>query len=459
MTYYQALGDGRWQIDPKQPSDFRRVILEALRDQPAPYRGAIYLWGLDTAGVMTATTLRADQLFMLGGGLHLAQALAEQVDANPAALTGARLWLVTRGAQPVGPASPLLAVAQSSLWGLGRAIALERAELGCTCVDLDPSDGAQNVQTLLDETRTPGTENQVAYRGHQRYVARLARRAFTPDAPPLAIRADGNYLITGGLGGLGLKIAASLIERGARHLVLMGRSDPSAAARQAVADLEQRGARVILVKGDVSNKQDVASVLTDMEPAVCGLIHAAGVLEDGALSQQSWEHLAKVLEPKLVGAWHLHTLTQHIPLDFFVLFSAGAALLGSPGQANYAAANAFLDGLAHYRRALGLPALSINWGAWSGVGMAARLERRLQDNGLGVIAPEQGVRIFEYLLRQSVAQIAVLPIDWHKLARQFAATGIPPLLSDLVRAAAPTAQAATTSLQRGLSTALEIRPG
>ena len=172
--------------------------------------------------------------------------------------------------------------------------------------------------------------------------------------------------------------------------------------------------------------------------------------------QQDRARFEKVFAPKVQGAWNLHVLTRSLPLDFFVLFSSASAVLGSAGQSNYAAANAFMDALAHHRRALGLPALSINWGAWSGVGMAAHLENRLQGNGLGVIPPEQGVRALGYLLTQSVAQIAVLPSDWKKLASQFPASGIPPLLSELIRTTSSAGKSATTtSTQRELAQRLK----
>jgi myxalamid-type polyketide synthase MxaB len=250
------------------------------------------------------------------------------------------------------------------------------------------------------------------------------------------------YLITGGLGGLGLVTARWLVEQGARHLVLMGRSEPSATAREALVEMEQAGAQVVVAQGDVSKAADVAQVLTQIEqgmPPLRGIIHAAGVLDDGLLLQQSWPRFERVMAPKIEGAWHLHSLTQHLPLEFFVLFSAGAALLGSPGQSNYAAANAFLDGLAHYRRREGLPALSINWGPWAEVGMVAALNNQIsqqwRETGIELIAPEQGSQMLGQLIRQDLTHVAVLPINWLKFSQQFSNTSVPPLLSRLVNKA------------------------
>jgi myxalamid-type polyketide synthase MxaB len=207
--------------------------------------------------------------------------------------------------------------------------------------------------------------------------------------PTPAIRAEGSYLITGGIGALGLKIAQELVEQGARHLVLAGRSPASAEAVAAIAPLRVAGASVQVVQADVGLAQDVTRLLDVCNKAapLRGVVHAAGVLDDGVLARQTAERLARVMAPKVRGAWNLHVQTQESSLDFFVCFSSVASLLGSPGQSNYAAANAFLDALVHHRRSLGLPGLSINWGPWAEAGMAAGLRSRLESRGEGMIDP------------------------------------------------------------------------
>ncbi|MBI5563328.1 MAG: SDR family NAD(P)-dependent oxidoreductase [Chloroflexi bacterium] len=254
------------------------------------------------------------------------------------------------------------------------------------------------------------------------------------------VRADATYLITGGLGGLGLITAQWLVERGAQHLVLMGRGEPSAAAQQTVAQLIERGAAIETWQGDVSQFDDVRRVLAHIDrqgPPLRGIIHSAGVLDDGALAQQDWSRFVNVLQPKVDGAWHLHQLTCDQPLDFFVLYSSLASVLGSAGQGNHAAANMLLDVLAHWRRAQGLPALSINWGAWSEVGAAVAhgVDQRIAAQGVGTIAPEQGMRVLEHLLRTQAIQTGVMPIDWGKFLQHYTAGGVPPFLSAM-RAAA-----------------------
>ena len=257
---------------------------------------------------------------------------------------------------------------------------------------------------------------------------------------PLTLHADGTYLITGGLGGLGLQIAQQLVADGARHLVLTGRRGVTTAVQQAILDqLTAAGATVEVVAVDIANQEEVQTLLdrcTAIAP-LRGIVHAAGVLDDGVLGAQSPERFAAVMRPKVDGAWHLHTLTQGMALDFFVAFSSVASLLGSPGQSNYAAANAFLDSLMQQRRQLGLPGLSINWGPWAEVGMAAHLQGRLQQQGLTLITPQQGQLFFHYLLRQPVAQVGVIPLQRQQPVSQPKPVAIGALLADLAAAERP----------------------
>ncbi len=259
------------------------------------------------------------------------------------------------------------------------------------------------------------------------------------------IKPDATYLITGGLSGLGLLVAQWLVERGARHLVLMGRRAPSEEARRVIAELEEQGAQVFALQGDVSQAEDVTRILAEINqamPVLRGVIHSAGVLDDGVLLQQTWERYTKVMAPKVYGAWHLHALTKHMPLDFFVLFSSVSALLGSPAQTNHSAANAFLDALAHHRRALGLPAMSINWGAWSEIGAAARhnLESRIAVRGIDTFTPEQGLQVLATLFEHPVTQVGVMPVDWATFGGMFAGKRMPPYFSALIKATKPRAK-------------------
>jgi acyl transferase domain-containing protein/acyl carrier protein/SAM-dependent methyltransferase len=239
------------------------------------------------------------------------------------------------------------------------------------------------------------------------------------------VRAGVTYLITGGCGGLGIYVAEWLAAKGARHLVLMGRSAPSADAQAVIDRLLLDGVKVAVVQGDVSRSEDVvrAVAAVDRDAPIAGIVHAAGILDDGVLLQQTWDRFAKVLAPKVAGAWNLQNATWGLPLDFFVMFSSAASVFGAPGQGNYAAANAFLDALAADRRGRGFAGLSVNWGPWAGAGMAAATagqdQRRWSKQGVAFIPAEDGVRLLGDLLEGAPAQVTVLPVDARAAAQAF----------------------------------------
>jgi acyl carrier protein len=230
------------------------------------------------------------------------------------------------------------------------------------------------------------------------------------------IRGDGTYLITGGLGDLGLLLADWLVQKGAKYLVLVSRRSVDSGIKEKITQLEEAGAKVITAQADVSNSNKLADIFQKIEqtmPPLRGVFHAAGLLDDGVLMQLNSERFERVMAPKIQGAWNLHQLSQNKPLDLFILFSSATALLGSPGQANHVSANTFLDALAHYRQGLGLPGLSINWGAWSEIGAAAnQAKTNISFQGVGTISPKQGLEILEQLITQPSPQVGVVPIDW-----------------------------------------------
>jgi acyl carrier protein len=230
------------------------------------------------------------------------------------------------------------------------------------------------------------------------------------------VRADGAYLVTGGLGALGLETARWLVEKGARRLVLASRGGPSQSAREAIGVLQAAGADVRVVSADVTEPRSLAQAIEEARAIgpLRGVVHAAGLLDDALLDGQTPERFRRVGAPKVEGAWSLHEQTREDPLDLFVLYGSVAPLLGIPGQANYAAANAFLDALAHRRRAEGLPALSVDWAPWAGVGLAAADDvrgERLVSRGLGSIDAAEGVAALTRLIREDAIQAAVVPLD------------------------------------------------
>jgi NAD(P)-dependent dehydrogenase (short-subunit alcohol dehydrogenase family) len=328
-------------------------------------------------------------------------------------------YLVTKGALPVQPGP--LNLAQSPISGFFKSCYFELINIQSRHIDLDPqATDMENVTSLYQAIRWPGDELQLAYRLEQRYVNRLVRydRATSHDA----VTSSGSYLITGGLGGAGLKLAEHLSHLGARHLVLMGRTPPKQEQRTKINQLIRQGVQVEFVTSDVSDYEQVQKILLLFGrewPALRGIIHAAGVLSDGLLINQSADSIRTVFLPKVSGAWNLHQvcLQQNIPLDFFIMFSSLASVIGSPGQSNYAAANAFLDALAHYRCQMGLVATSINWGTWEQAGMAVDLKSRHQFYG---IDPLNEAMALSQVLSSEPIQPVIATINWQEFLNQLA---------------------------------------
>ena len=293
--------------------------------------------------------------------------------------------------------------------------------------------------TPIVHSRWPLAEAGAALR-FMRSARHLGKIVVT--TPPLLsgrLRQDRTYLVTGGLGGIGCAVAEWLADKGAWTIVLNGRRDPDAAADETIRALRERGLTVRVELADVSDASAVDRMLKRMDrelPPLGGVIHSVGVLSDAALPNQNWESFEKVLWPKILGAWHLHRATMDRDLNFFILFSSRVGVIGNPGQANHAAANAFLDQLAGHRRALGLPAQAIAWGAWSEIGEAAeqkeRIERRRAALGGRWFTPQQGLKALENLVRQDATTSVVMSMDWTVFAE--AVADRPPLLEDLLSA-------------------------
>ena len=273
--------------------------------------------------------------------------------------------------------------------------------------------------TPLTHSRWPLAEAGAAL-DFMRSARHVGKIVLTP--PPMMagrLRQDRSYLVTGGLGGIGIAVAEWLADNGAGAIVLNGRRDPDPEAEEAIASLRARGARVEVELADVTDPSAIDAMLERIDtklPPLGGVIHSVGVLSDAALTNQTWDSFERVLSPKTVGAWHLHRATMDRNLDLFILFSSRVGVMGNPGQANHAAANAFLDQLAAHRRALGLPGQSIAWGAWSEIGEAAeqrdRIEQRRAALGGRWFTPEQGIKALEKLVREDTTTSVVMSMDW-----------------------------------------------
>ena len=452
---FERLDETHFRIRPESRDDVRQLLAEVSGAGDSKCRGVVHLWSLDIPSPEETTheSLQQAQSIGCGSSLLLVQALAQVSWQTPP-----RLWLVTQGAQPLVE-SAAVSTAQAPVWGLGRTLAQELPYLFGGLIDLDDAAEADPIEAaalkaiaLCAEITGADGETQIAFRQGQRFVCRLVRHLQSERATqPLRWHADGSYLITGGRGDLGFEVARWMVGQGARRLVMLNRTplppragwggveQDSRAAKQiaAIRQLEALGASVHVAAVDIADETQFADFLEEFRregwPPIRGVVHTAGVLDDRTALNLDADALNTTWRPKVTGSWLLHRLLQDAPLDFFVLFSSAASLIGSPGQANYAAANAYMDALAHYRRAKGRPALSINWGAWSEVGLAAQAMRggRLALRGFGSIEPKQGIEILEQLLKHDAAQVGVLPLDWQRLRRFNPAIADAPLFSQL----------------------------
>lgn len=458
-------GNDSFTIDATNPEHFERIFEALLKERKMSLRGVVHCWALDETLASNAglQELELAEHRACGSALYVTQAVASSVSGQ-----APRLVLLTRESQPVTDNDACPGFAQAGLWGLARVIELEHGELRCVVADLDAGAPEGTVPVLLRALLSDSEENQLALRNGQLFVLRAAPgdEEVKERGSDIDVVADASYVVTGGLSGLGLLVAEWLVERGARHLILVGRRPPDEKAAASIDAMERAGSSVQVVQGDVATTACVAgmeSTLAASGMPLRGIVHCAGAIDDGALLQQDWARFQSVMAAKVHGSWNLHRLSEPWPLDFFVLFSTGASFLGSPGQSNHAAANAVMDSLAHYRHGLGLPATTINWGPWSGTGAAVRtgVADFAIASGMGTISPQQGLEILEHLLQTSSGtQVAVLPAKLERLISTHQ-TGRPiPVFEELAQivarsAGADPASAELASRQTELLLALE----
>jgi thioester reductase-like protein len=428
---FTELAPRRFGVRLNHETDIARLF-----DQ-GPFDRVVHLWALDAPPVDTATTA-SDVLRSQSLGC---KSVSDLVRACLATEARPRIWIATSGAERVLPDDRATGLAQSPLWGLGRALALEHPELWGGLLDLDPAADPETQAELLSSllAHVDG-EDHVAIRGGRQFVARLEQKLGRRLGDMPQLQEEATYLITGGLGGLGLSLARWLVDRGARHLVLLGRSGTvSSEARELLLTLDERGVEVRIERADVSEESELRRALEAIErdlPPLRGVFHLAGVLDYGSLSEHRAEGFERAFAAKALGAWNLHRLTGD--LDLFVMFSSLSATFASKGMANYAAANHFLDALALHRAAQGLPALSASWGPWRDSGLAARAGdtylRRLEAMGLTAITSDEGFEALGALIEQGTAHAIVAPLRLDPYLEYAGGDSPPALFRDLAAA-------------------------
>ncbi|KAK3300634.1 polyketide synthase [Chaetomium fimeti] len=430
-----AAGNSTWTTSAKTAlsgAGFRLVHIDDL-GQAAKLDGVVCLWDTDTGVISQTRDL-------------IAKALAQLQTAAQTRFTPPLIW-VTRHAVGVGIECDDRAMrpgAGSLLWGLMRTARSEHPELSLRLVDL----GQETTDASFSSALLLNTEPECAVRRSLVLVPRMQRvdavTAPLPGVKDRLIRPDGAVLITGGLGSLGACVARWLAsEHGIRDLVLTSRQGVEAPGADAlVAELSELGVRVTVMAGDIADPASIDSIVAtfNKDRPLRGVVHAAGVVDSGILFTMTQARCETTIAPKAYGAWLLHQATRGMDLDLFVMFSSLSGVMGMPGLANYAAANTYLDALAHLRRAQGLPATSVAYGTWAGDGMASRLgpatNAHLVSFGLDPLAPSDGLDLLAQAAVSKRALTVAAVLDTARLGAFYEEQRggiVPPLLRSLLQ--------------------------
>jgi acyl transferase domain-containing protein/acyl carrier protein len=441
VTALAEVDDG-YALDPQQPGQLPQ-LLEVLLAREGDLAGIIDCWPLDICAHRgTPETNYCAGVFTI---LHLVKALAGLT------VTQARLFLITANAQPALGTEELDAD-QAAIWGLGRVIGhQEFVDRWGGLIDIDDADDpAETALRICEQILADDPEDQIVIRGCSTFVPRLRPSANLTPAFPTKLTPNATYVVTGGAGALGRVVATYLAERGARQIALLSRSEvpprdqwahlPDTHRHRTTVDMirkiENLGAHVTTASVDITDVDQVQAWVTghlrDGGRPVRGIVHAAGSVDDRLLVNMTETDFTTVMAPKVAGARVLHETFHDHDLEFFVMFGSAGSVIASPGQGNYAAANAFLDAFAHYRQAHGLPALTIGWGPWS-VGMVEelKLEKIYAQRRIELITPASGTRILDRLINQKVANVIAISADWMQARRAGLGRQLPPMFSEL----------------------------
>jgi thioester reductase-like protein len=446
--HYQRYDAVTWQIDPKSTNDWRQLYHEVLQSESSPLGQAVCFWGLG-ASLTIQNALMTEEFF------HLFQALITHKEH-----LGGKLWLITRGAMAAGNTEirPAGALLSGMLQGMG----LEYPQLCGGLIDLDPMESNQEVEQIFNsmaavltpETITDTTKNiasgeeKVAWRNNCSYGARLVLHpGLTPRS--VEILPQATYVITGGLGYLGLQVAQWLVNAGAQHLVLVGRRNPDPQAQLQIQSWLTQKIQVKVAAVDICDRFSLEQLWQEINtelPAIRGIFQVAGTSGYQPFMEMSISDFDQVLAPKVQGTWLLHQVSCNDDLDFFVNFASISGVWGSKGQVHYGAANCFLDAFAHYRHSQGLVATTIDWGPWAGGGMALpEYQQWLQRMGITALDPGLAIPALDAISRSTVTQALVADIDWAKFVAIYAAKAAKPLFDQLVSSEQTTANTTTTN--------------
>lgn len=393
-----------WSLHPNEKADYLSVLEKAQEQFKDHQFATIFLWGtqLDTLETMDYIDIYENLIFLSQAMLELDIIKSES------------LFIVTHNATMTGFKNQNMSPLQAPLWSFARALNVEMNQKICYCIDTNSSPLTKDLELLVDSILSNESNEEISIRDGKAYVSQIQPQSSTKKQEELSLYPDASYLITGGLGSIGLELAEWLCNKGVNNLILVGRSQPSLKAQDTINALEKNGRHVHIFQGDIANEEDslaLASFIHNLGFPLKGVIHAAGTLDDGSLLSLNRQKLWKVMAPKIQGTLNLQSIVKTMNLDFFICFSSIASFIGSKGQINYAMANGFLDGFMELRREHNNPGLSIQWGPWGEVGMASNMDKHLQEYNLSQISNRAGLNFIEKCFMNDICEnVAVIPI-------------------------------------------------
>lgn len=427
---YEKCSDDRYRIHFQRASDWKKLIEELAQNQKSQYR-FFYLTSKDIEVDSEALV----DYSAVKGLFYLVKEIAG------ATLTGKKsLTLMTQNVQKTDGES-VRNLAGSMIWGFAKSFALEYADLYGGIVDLDEE--AFSNQTMMDEVLT-GIEGEACYRGQKRFAEKLVPHAAYQKQEQvkdkkIRIKEEASYLITGGIGALGMVYAKQLVKEGAKNLILVARHEPEGEAKKMIQAMIEQGVNVKTVCADVCNQKVFTIAVQEAAenlPPIKGVIHTAGVLRDGMLMDMDWNAFETVLRPKIDGAINLYQAVKDKPLDFFMMLSSITSVVGNMGQVNYAVANYFLNQFAGYLRLNRQPGFALCWGPWSEGGMAVNndsITSNMERLGMTLLNREIGQKVMEEFFEQPYENLVIADVEWDRLASaQKRVPGRMEFLSELV---------------------------
>ncbi|SYX84230.1 type I polyketide synthase [Paenibacillus alvei] len=398
---------------------------------------------VSTADEAKLNNLTADQLIdtvekECSGLLHLVQSITELNYSNKM-----KIKVITNNVHQIDDAVKGAATSlyQAPLWGFTEVIRLEHTLLWDGIIDTDTHMLKNEIDDIINEI-LHGEEKQVVLgEQHKRYIPRLIRNSKSrANKEELAIRIDDDaaYLITGGTGSIGQVYTEYLIDRGAKNIILVSRSKASGKLLETMSLWKEKGVHITLEQADVSDEADVIAMVQKLKQnnlTIKGVVHAAGIIDDKMIKDQTWNSFENAFKTKVWGSFHLHHALQDESLDFFVMMSSISSVVGNMGQANYAAANYFMNRFAAYRRSLGMPAMSICWGPWEEAGMAtsnSNILKNIENKGLYGMSKELGKKMIDKVFHKDLASIVVVDANWELFSQRTGVDEVTAFLSNFI---------------------------